>query len=202
MIHDARPSSQIYNEIRSLMDFTNLENIRKYDIMEKRYNDGSHYTKDEHGRFTGSTSSGGGGGKAAFNTKDDPMVEVMGSAEKSHPQEIKKLEQHLKDIGVELERPDKEKLAYIPALFAGSPGTVYISKGASYSAWLHEVKHADDDYADGWLGMRVLENSKKCAKREIDAYQLEINLALSIGRKDIAKRLEVLRDDEIKKYGY
>lgn len=64
MIHDARPSSQIYNEIRSLMDFTNLENIRKYDIMEKRYNDGSHYTKDEHGRFTGSTSSGGGGAVA------------------------------------------------------------------------------------------------------------------------------------------
>lgn len=31
------------------------------DIIEKRYNDGSHYTKDEHGRFTGSTSGGGSG---------------------------------------------------------------------------------------------------------------------------------------------
>ena len=30
-------------------------------IMETRRNDGSNYTKDEHGRFTGSTSSGGGG---------------------------------------------------------------------------------------------------------------------------------------------
>lgn len=30
-------------------------------IMETRRNDGSHYTKDEHGRFTGSTSSSGGG---------------------------------------------------------------------------------------------------------------------------------------------
>lgn len=30
------------------------------DTIELRYNDGSHYTKDEHGRFTGSTSSGGG----------------------------------------------------------------------------------------------------------------------------------------------
>ena len=29
------------------------------DTIELRYNDGSHYTKDEHGRFTGSTSSGG-----------------------------------------------------------------------------------------------------------------------------------------------
>ena len=30
-------------------------------IMETRRNDGSNYTKDEHGRFTGSTSSGSGG---------------------------------------------------------------------------------------------------------------------------------------------
>ena len=33
-----------------------------YGIIETRYNDGSHYTKDEHGRFTGSTSSGGSSG--------------------------------------------------------------------------------------------------------------------------------------------
>lgn len=31
-------------------------------IMEERYNDGSHYTKDEHGRFTGSTGEGSSGG--------------------------------------------------------------------------------------------------------------------------------------------
>lgn len=58
---DKYNANDIYKEIRALMDFTTLENIRKYDIIEKRYNDGSHYTKDEHGRFTGSTSSGGGG---------------------------------------------------------------------------------------------------------------------------------------------
>ena len=60
----------------------------------------------------------------------------------------------------------------------------------------------DGNGAGGWLGMRVLADSKKCAKREIDAYQIEIDLALSLKRKDMAKRLEVLRDDEIKKYGY
>lgn len=36
------------------------------DTIELRYNDGSHYTKDEHGRFTGSTSSGGGSGKVNY----------------------------------------------------------------------------------------------------------------------------------------
>ena len=198
MLYENRSQYEIYNEIRALMDFTTLDNIQKCDILESR----GWITKNGRHIYIGDDGNGAGGGKAVFHTKDDPMVEVMGSAEKSHPKEIKKLEQHLKEMGVELERPDHEKLSYEPALFAGSPGKVCISKGASYSAWLHEVKHADDDHADWWLGMRVLADSKKCAKREIDAYQIEIDLALSLKRKDMAKRLEVLRDDEIKKYGY
>ena len=36
------------------------------DTIELRYNDGSHYTKDEHGHFTGSTSSGGSSGKVNY----------------------------------------------------------------------------------------------------------------------------------------
>lgn len=79
---------------------------------------------------------------------------------------------------------------------------MWISKGASYSAWRHEAKHVDDDYNDGWLGFTVLQDPDKCAKREIDAYQLEIDLAKSIGREDIVKRLEMLRDEEIEKYEY
>lgn len=39
-----------------------VENPARSGIIEERYNDGSHYTKDEHGRFTGSTSTGGGSG--------------------------------------------------------------------------------------------------------------------------------------------
>lgn len=137
-----------------------------------------------------------------FNTHDDPMREVMGSAEESNPNEIKAMEIRIKEMGLEFVRPDHEKLGYEPSLSAGKPGIICISKGASYSAWLHEFKHAEDDYNDGWLGMRVLMNPEKCAQREIDAYQLEINLAKSIGRTDIAARLEELRDNEIKKYGY
>ena len=83
------------------------------------------------------------------------MCEAMGSAEKSHPQEIKSFIQELQDMGVRLKRPKEESLAYEPNVVSGKPGTV-----------------------------------------------LEIDLANSIGRKDIAKRLEELRDDEIKKYIY
>ena len=126
----------------------------------------------------------------------------MGSAEQSHPNEIKKLEQHLKDIGVKLIRLDHEKLDYEPGLRPGQPGIACISKNCSYSAWLHEIKHADDDMRDGWLGMRVFQDPQKCAKREIDAYQIEINMAKSFGRDDIVKRLEALRDEKIRKYGY
>ena len=60
MLYENRSASQIYNEIRSLMDFTTLENIEKYDIMETRGNKNVHWTKGEHGYFTGSVGSGSG----------------------------------------------------------------------------------------------------------------------------------------------
>lgn len=82
----------------------------------------------------------------------------------------------------------------------GQPGRVVISKGASYSAWLHEVKHFEDDHRDGFLGYRVFQDRKKCAQREIDAYAIEINLAKQAKRPDIIKRLEALRDAEISQY--
>lgn len=135
-----------------------------------------------------------------FNTTADPMREIMGSAEESHPKEIKALSEHIISLGAKLVRPEHEDLNYQPGLSRGEPGIVSISKNASYSAWLHEVKHLDDDYADGFLGFRVFQDPEKCAKREIEAYQIEIDMAKFFGREDMVKRLEALRDDEIKKY--
>lgn len=135
-----------------------------------------------------------------FNTTADPMREIMGSAEESHPKEIEALSEHIISLGAKLVRPEHEDLNYQPGLSRGEPGIVSISKNASYSAWLHEVKHLDDDYADGFLGFRVFQDPEKCAKREIEAYQIEIDMAKSFGREDMVKRLEALRDDEIKKY--
>lgn len=45
-------------------DAESVENSVNSGIIEERSNDGSHYTKDEHGRFTESTSSSGGSGSS------------------------------------------------------------------------------------------------------------------------------------------
>lgn len=52
-----------------------VDNSGQSGIIEERSNDGSHYTKDEHGRFTGSTSSSGGSGSSGGigKTKYKPM---------------------------------------------------------------------------------------------------------------------------------
>lgn len=46
-------------------------------IMETRKNDGSNYTKDEHGRFTGSTSSGGGGSPKTTTNAAGKNVKIV-----------------------------------------------------------------------------------------------------------------------------
>ena len=57
-------NGRLYEESeRCLARAERLDKRLRSGIMETRRNDGSHYTKDEHGRFTGSTSAGGFGGK-------------------------------------------------------------------------------------------------------------------------------------------
>ena len=73
------------------------------------------------------------------------MREALGSAEDSNPKEIKAIKTHLEEIGVSLIRTKAEKLSYSPGLSKGQPGTVYISENASYGAWFHELRHAEDE---------------------------------------------------------
>ncbi len=72
----------------------------------------------------------------------------------------------------------------------GSPGRFVIDESSSYSAWLHEYTHFIDDREDGFLGMRVFQDTNKCIQREIHAYNEEINLAKKLKRNDIVERLE------------
>lgn len=92
-------------------------------------------------------------------------------------------------------------MAYAPGLHRGQPGTFYISKSASYSAWMHEYRHFCDDRDEGYTGMRVLMDVEKCKQREIDAYNVEIELARKAGRPDIVERLEILKAKEVSRYG-
>lgn len=134
--------------------------------------------------------------KSRLNSIGDPMAEAFGPGEESHPKEIEAFRKELETMGVELIERKREALGYTPGLKQGDSGAVYISKGASYSAWCHEMKHVRDDYQDGWTGMRILADLDKRYKREVDAYNIEIQMAKEAGREDIAERLRKNLDEE------
>ena len=135
----------------------------------------------------------------AFYTKDDPIREYIGAAEKSHPQELREMKEDMERSGVDITRR-AGAMGYFPGLSAGKVGNINIEEGASISAWIHEYKHFCDDRADGYLGFRIFQNPAKCADRERQAYQVEIDFAKELGYNDIVKRLEKLRDEEVEKY--
>lgn len=137
-----------------------------------------------------------------FNSIGDPMLEVTGPAELSHPEEIKAFRKEIENNGVKLIESTEEKLAYSPGMRKGQPGTLYISKGSSFSAWCHEMQHMRDDAEHGWSGMRILQDLEECYSREEKAYQIEIDMANEINRQDIVKRLQENLEKERKKiYG-
>lgn len=124
----------------------------------------------------------------------------MGSASESHPDEIEEIYKQLIDWGVAVNRSDYE-IAYQPG-FPGKPGRMKITPDASYSAWLHEAQHAIDDFNAGWDGYSVLYNDRnvdEIIRREQRAFQREIDLAQSMGMDEMVKRLETLRDEQIRK---
>ena len=135
----------------------------------------------------------------AFHTKDDPIREYIGAAEKSHPQMLKKMIEDMRQSGVTISRRDGA-MGYFPGLSVGKVGNINVEEGASISAWLHEYKHFCDDREEGYLGFRVFQDLKKCADRERRAYQVEIDFAKEQGYNDIVERLEKLRDEEVEKY--
>lgn len=100
--------------------------------------------------------------------------------------------------GVELVYHSSEQIGYAPGLTSGKPGQLHITKGASISAWRHEMRHIIDDYKAGWSGFLILADKEERIRREIRGYNEELKLARKLNRPDIVKRLEVLRENEIK----
>ena len=134
-----------------------------------------------------------------FRTTGDPMREVTGAGLKSNPREVQQIIKELTNAGVEIRYHDSH-MAYSQGLRAGMPGQFIIDKNASYSAWAHEYKHFCDDLADGFPGMRIFMDTEKCKQREIDAYNVEIELAKEANRMDIVERLEKLKELEVSRY--
>lgn len=148
------------------------------------------------------SNNGGGIIKTRFNSIADPMREVFGDGEVSNPEEIAEFKKEASSLGVEVKQHDGERLGYSPGLRSGVPGMLYVSKGASYSAWCHEMQHMRDDYSAGWSGMRIMQDLDECYNREKRAYQVEIDMAEKANLHDIVKRLKENLEKERKKiYG-
>lgn len=133
-----------------------------------------------------------------FHSKADPMYEVMGSAFESNSKEVQQIIDTLKEWGVKVNY-GSSTLGY-GCTCRGKPGTMSITKEASYSAWCHEFQHIKDDKEAGWDGLNVLWfDHKERERRERRAYDIEIQLAREAGREDIVKRLEENLDEEVRK---
>lgn len=160
--------------------------------------------KAVHAAKKSGLTSGGRSGiikeKDMFHTKDDPIREILGSAEQSHPEKVKEMMEYLKSVHVDvIIRDENESMGYQPGLSAGKPGQIVLNKQASISAWMHEVQHVKDDEEAGWSGMRVLYDNDERYRREKKAYDIEINFAKQLNLDDVVKQLLVLLDDERKR---
>lgn len=132
-----------------------------------------------------------------FYTYDDPMRDVLGSAEKSHPERLKEITEELRSKNVEIARR-KGAMGYQPSPVPGKPGRIVMEPDASISAWEHEFKHCKDDEELGWAGLRVFSDTEKAVKFEADAYAVEVELAKQLGYNDIAEKLQKLAEIRIR----
>lgn len=133
-----------------------------------------------------------------FNTYEDPIREVMGSAFNSHPFETMKILDELKEAGIDVIYSDKPGMLYQPS--SGRPGQIRLDKESSFSALLHEYTHAMDDKESGWKGAQYLYDDVKMVEFETRAYDAELEFyRLNNVDKRYIIRLEKLKQAEIKR---
>lgn len=132
----------------------------------------------------------------SYNSKADPMAEAFGRGVDSHPEEIKAFREECRQAGVKVIERDHESLSYQPSPIVGQPGQLTVNPNASYGAWSHEMKHMRDDRESGWDGAMRLWDKDDHARREEEAYAIEIGMAEAAGRNDIADRLRENLDAE------
>lgn len=131
-----------------------------------------------------------------FNTYDDPIREVMGSAFESHPKETLEKIEELQKMGVDVIFHSGEGMMYQPGAL-GKPGQVKVDREASYSALLHEYIHAVDDEASGWQAARMVWDNDKAIEFEKRAYDAELEFyRLNNVPDEYIIRLEKLKKKE------
>lgn len=130
-------------------------------------------------------------------TIDDPIRDVIGSAEESHPDYLNEILDYLKNENVKIIRRDNG-MGYQPNPTPGRPGQIIMEEGASIGAWIHERQHVMDDKASGWNGFRNMEIIENSVEFERRAYQAEIDFCRENGYNEIEDKLIQLRDKAIK----
>ena len=136
-----------------------------------------------------------------FRSIADPLVEALGAAEDSHPKEVESILNYLRSNSVEIVIDEHSAIGYSPGLSAGEHGQFIVPKGASISAWRHELQHVKDNESMGWLTFNELiyGNKERRISMEEKAYAAEIDLAKALGRDDMVARLETLLQEERKR---
>ncbi len=129
-----------------------------------------------------------------FYTKDDPMRDIFGSSFDSNPLETQKMLENFEDLGVEVIYRSNV-MSYQPSPISGLPGQVVIDKNASYSAWIHEQQHVFDDRDSGWAGFKNYFDINTAIQFEVNAYDVEIELAKSHNLDDVVQKLEALKEE-------
>jgi len=127
-----------------------------------------------------------------FNSKADPVADLLGNASRSHPERLKDIIADLKNKSVEIIYRSDEALGYSPGLREGIPGQIIIHENASISAWEHEYIHFLNDEERGFLGMKSLYDSNYRVLTEVNAYTKEIEFVKSLGKNNdkIIKQLK------------
>ncbi len=138
----------------------------------------------------------------SMRTEDDPMVDLMGPAEDSNPEELEHLLSSLKEMGVELVEQAQEDIAYQPGIRPGERGRLCYAPGMSYAAWLHEYTHAVMDHDLGLPGyLYYLSNPSVWDRFEASAYKAEVELAVSMGYNEVGDVLESLFLTDLRRRG-
>ena len=132
----------------------------------------------------------------------DPMADAFGRGIDTNPEEIAGFRKECKELGISIQNREREALSYQPNPTIGRPGQLTINPGASYAAWCHEMKHVYDDRDSGWDGALQLWNRDEHFRRETEAYNIEIRMALEGGRPDVADLLrQNLEEEKRRIYG-
>lgn len=185
---------RMYQErIRSLIDDYNASQDSSVDYLHRQwYREGGRVKLSARARELPPVRVKPVASAVILRTDYDPIRKYIGSAEKSHPEELKKIKQELIEIGVKIQERNKV-MSYSPGL-RGEPGRILMDPNASISAWKHEMQHALDDYNSGWAGFRLFINPETAIEMENRAYDLEIDFAEQLGYNDVAKELRELKE--------